>query len=387
MVLARLRFGERAIGMTSNPQWGEPPSGSQPWGPPGSSSSGSSSPGESRPASLDTMRDLPFSSDTRSRRVPLIAASMIIALALIIGVLVTRSGSDDPAAASGPRDTTPYTTAAPDAVSSRPSFESSDTAPGDASAPAHLPAGARALSDVAAKTLQQGTARMSMTVNMPIPGLSKGPMTVEGAVDLDRGLMAYTMDFSALLAGEDVPTGVDGKVEAVQSGMVMFMRGSLFDAVPGAEGKWMRMDLIPTAAATGVDTNKLAKVSGNSPSSALDMLEQAGSVVDMGDDVVRGTTTRHYSASIDIEALYRSSGAVVDEAAFAELMSTMSMRSIPVDVWIDDAGRVRRQEMVLNMGGSMMHSVVELYDFGVKTDIVVPAMSDSVDLLDLAARG
>ncbi|MGE3327567.1 MAG: hypothetical protein AB7N61_19420 [Acidimicrobiia bacterium] len=330
------------------------------------------------------MGELPFSSGKRARRVPSIAAAALVALAVIVGVLVTRSGSDDPAAASGTRDTIPYTTAAP---GSRPSIPSSDTAPGDASAPARLPAGARALSDVAAKTLQQGTARMSMTVNMPIPGLSKGQMTVEGTVDLDRGVTAYTMDFSELLAGEDLPPGVDGKVEAVQSGLVMFMRGSLFDTLPGAEGKWLRMDLTPTTAATGIDGSKLAKVSGNGPSSSLDMLKQAGSVVDMGDDVVRGTKTRHYSASIDIEALYRSSGAVVDEAAFTDLMSAMSMTSIPVDVWIDEAGRVRRQEMVLSFGGSMAHSVVELYDFGVKTDIVVPAVSDSVDFLKLAGLG
>ncbi|MGE0305374.1 MAG: hypothetical protein AB7N61_25910 [Acidimicrobiia bacterium] len=242
-----------------------------------------------------------------------------------------------------------------------------------------------ALAKVADNTFAQGTARVSMTMALPLPGAEGTGDTnamMDGVVDLDRQVASFSMDLAPMLEslGQEVPDG-GATMEVVQSGLVMYMHGTMFSEIPGVGDKWLKMDLGAVTKEQGVDLSQF-NPSGNNPADSLAMLRSAGEVTEVGTDTVRGVETTHYRTTIDIEKVYRDQGAVVDEEQFQQLFEQFDSLQLPLDVWVDDEGRVRKQEMVMPIDGSEMHMVIEYYDFGAKVDVAVPDDSDTVDFME-----
>lgn len=240
-----------------------------------------------------------------------------------------------------------------------------------------------ALAKAADITIAQGTARVSMTMALPIPGADTGDASamMDGVVDLDHQVARFTMDLTPMLeaSGEEVPDG-GATMEFIQSGLVTYMRGAMFSEVPGVGDEWLKMDMGEITKNQGVDISQLAQ-SNNNPSDQLDMLRNAGDATEVGTDTIRGVETTHYRATIDLEKAYRDKGAVIDEEQFQKLFEQFDTVDIPLDVWVDADGRVRKQEMTMTIAGNDMHMVIEYYDFGVKVDVAVPDDSETIDFM------
>lgn len=126
----------------------------------------------------------------------------------------------------------------------------------------------------------------------------------------------------------------------------------------------------------------------------LRSLEAAGGdVEDLGEETVRGVSTTHYRGSIDLDRLeqkLRNEG----KADVAKLVSRAyeSETSIPVEVWIDQDGIVRRIREVLPIGdgdggtGLTMDMQIELYDFGAEPDISLPPADTVFDATPLVKK-
>jgi hypothetical protein len=135
--------------------------------------------------------------------------------------------------------------------------------------------------------------------------------------------------------------------------------------VPG-EATWQRFD----AAAVGGPGS-----GASDPTAALDYLRGvSGSVEDQGTETVRGVDTRKLHADVDVGLAAQQVRGAARGGILA--LQQLGVTTIPVDVWIDDQGRLRREFATLDISNqgqqARMTITLELFDYGVPVDVEAP---------------
>ena len=182
-----------------------------------------------------------------------------------------------------------------------------------------------------------------------------------------------------------VPQG--GDMETAFEGTTVYVRGPEgFGDVFGTDTPWISFDFVRAgASATGVDMGGLSGLNGD-PTQGLALLKGASDdIEELGTEDVRGVETTHYRATIDIERAFREQGEVTDPDQFERFLDTLGATTIPVDVWIDDEGRVRRQSYEHSVPGGKATATMELYDFGTDEPIELPSPEEVTDVTDRMA--
>ena len=133
---------------------------------------------------------------------------------------------------------------------------------------------------------------------------------------------------------------------------------------------------------------KLTKISGQLAESALSVVG-----IRVGTEDVRGSATTHYRAVVDLNKAADQSPTARD--AIKSTVKLLGSSSMPVDVWVDAQGRVRRMKYVVDLSKSKVTAstasvpgsvtfTLELFDFGVPVQAVVPPADQVVDLSALS---
>lgn len=184
--------------------------------------------------------------------------------------------------------------------------------------------------------------------------------------------MRLTMPMAAL--GVTGSSGASATFEAVSSGGFFYLRGGPFERV--APGKWIRVK----------NTDKNFNLGQNDPSQMLQYLRATSNVDKQGTETVRGVSTTHYAARIQIDKVADRVSA--DAArALRQLSKSLGTKEIPMDVWVDGDNLVRRVKMDWHPpNGSSFVVTMDLFDFG-DVDIDVPAKSDTTDLSTMLGGG
>jgi hypothetical protein len=155
-----------------------------------------------------------------------------------------------------------------------------------------------------------------------------------------------------------------------------------------ADGKpWVRANLDAYTQALGApspfqgDTGR--------PAQTLSVLDSGGHVTKVGSEDVRGVASTHYRALLDV-AHVDSAAAPAAARRYAEALDKLTgASSLPVDVWVDAQGRVRRFSLGLQAHtpvGAVDETVsMELFDFGPQPQVVVPAESEVTDITGAVA--
>jgi hypothetical protein len=246
--------------------------------------------------------------------------------------------------------------------------------------------GVISLAKSAQLTERQHTARVEMTMQLPMPGLADKPLLATGLYDFDRKLTTVDMDMTEALGSKLPSTGNPdaGKATMTIQGLVAYMKIGLLDMVPNLKGKWIKMDIGSMGAASGVDIAKATQLGGNDPSAVLEQMKTSSAKVEtIGKEEVQGLTTTHYQATIDIEKFYRDRNAVVDETKFEALLKNYT-GPLTVDAWVDAKGLVRRIHETIPMKAAPIDVVMEFSDFGTPVSISLPVDADVVDQSALA---
>ncbi|MET0727113.1 MAG: hypothetical protein ABWZ76_02315 [Acidimicrobiales bacterium] len=220
----------------------------------------------------------------------------------------------------------------------------------------------------------------------------------DGAVDIvstgayDGDQLAMTMDFGTALAGlaqasgETVPDGFDEPMEVVIDGDQAYLRVPMLDALTG-RGGWFTASLEELAESGG----SLGFGEGRSdPSRLLEMLRGVtDGLEEVGREDVRGVATTHLTAVISVAKALEE--ATADQrAALKAQMDGFGVAELPVDVWVDGAGLVRRMvldltEVVSSARGDEGRATltIELFDYGEDVDIEVPAADEVTPLSEI----
>jgi hypothetical protein len=238
---------------------------------------------------------------------------------------------------------------------------------------------------------------------LPAPASMSGG----GAVDVLGESLSMTMDFSEFLAAmaaadpsitaEDLELMQaffgDDPVEFRVIGGATYIKWDLIGLFLGADTEWVSFpadgydDAYDSVAGFGVDQFA-------SPDDLVAMLEDVWAVEEVGSDTVRGVATTHYAGVIDVAILLDQLTSAEVREAERELGASISdvFGDMPVDVWIDGDGHVRRTRIVMEFSdyGSagtiaeeFFGSIVldyEFFNLGGAVSIAVPPIADVTEV-------
>ena len=165
----------------------------------------------------------------------------------------------------------------------------------------------------------------------------------------------------------------NAQLELVSSDKTYYLRGGPFEQL--ARGKWVKVK----------SNDPTFNLGQNDPSQMLEYLRATSNVDEVGKDTVRGVETTHYSARLQLDKV---ADRVSTDAANAlkQATKTLGTKEIPMDVWVDGNGLVRRVKMDWHPKGGSLVMSLDLFDFG-DVSIDVPASSDTVDLSNMLGGG
>jgi hypothetical protein len=264
------------------------------------------------------------------------------------------------------------------------------------SAPTGPPAGPplQVVQSAAVRTAAVGTARASLSMTTDLSGLPAAVPTglfavsATGAFDLAVKRSRIDLDLSRLPAGMRARLRGTHLVMLVDQGTIYVSAASL--GIASAK-PWVRLDATNLGAGS-FDPSQLAQFA---PGQGLDLLKQLGDVTFAGHEQVRGEPTTHYHASLDLGRVLNALGPAGSEVNL--FGGPTGSTPVPIDVWVDPAGRLRRMTLALDLlpllrgllgaftGTSATGATTlpgnararidlsfELYDFGAKVDVAPP---------------
>ncbi len=163
------------------------------------------------------------------------------------------------------------------------------------------------------------------------------------------------------------------KLDVVSASNTYYLHGGPFEQI--APGKWVKVK----------STDPTFQLGQNDPSQMLQYLRATSNVDEVGKDTVRGVDTTHYAARLQLD---RVADKVSPDAARAlkQATKTLGTKEIPLDVWVDGDGLVRRVRMDWHPKGGSFVMALDLFDFG-DVHVDVPADSETVDLSNMLGGG
>ncbi len=267
----------------------------------------------------------------------------------VLGAAVLLTGCGGAASSSGG---TPATTATPAGTAGNPVLTAFQTT-------------------VAAKTA-------SMSLDETVTGASSSPVTVSGTgqVDFTTGDAAISMT---------IPPVGSLSMRMIKPTLYMQFPSGLGATLPSGK-RWVSVNLDSPAitSALGGSLSQLSD-SANLSTDGLSYLQavSADGVTTVGPATVRGVPTTEYSATIDLSKAGRQRSATV-QALLQELQAKFGLSSLPIKVWIDAQGQIRReaiQESVTVRGTKAdVEVTVEYYEFGAPVDVSAPPADQVVDI-------
>jgi hypothetical protein len=159
-------------------------------------------------------------------------------------------------------------------------------------------------------------------------------------------------------------------------------------ALPGGK-RWVRLDLQDVADASGLDLGPLVQGSQADPAQHLLWLSALDpAVTRVAEEEIRGAPTIRYRAVVDLGRLEGQAppGKKAEWSAYVQMLrERLGLELIPVEVWVDADGRVRRLAHELGFAGPGRTASVttDLHDFGVAVNASAPPPGQVAAVSDL----
>lgn len=254
-------------------------------------------------------------------------------------------------------------------------------APSDAARPRPLHEVAADVHGASRAAAAAGSGRFRVTLRIEATDGSVDPVVVDvtttGAFDGPRRELRSDLGAAiTALEGSDgsLPPGFDEPVQVVVDGASTYLRAPMLDELFGAP-RWLVADRGGPHAELG--PLGMAAIGGGigavDPLPVLEALTQATAVDDVGTGEVDGAPVRRLRALLDLSGVLEGLGPAT---------------AVPIDLWVDGAGRARRLVADLGDAGALLGEgqgappvpgmagsatmTIELYDYGADLEIATP---------------
>jgi hypothetical protein len=259
------------------------------------------------------------------------------------------------------------------------------------------PGGANALQSVAnaaTKTVKQQSEHVHLDMSETVGAVGPIKITADGVTDNTTHSAQMTIDLSSiseLLGGTAGPSDQwkgEAIVDGSNGGFVEYMRlPALTKALPSGK-TWLKIDLQKLGKQQGVNFSQLLQTTGaQDPTQTLQLLQSVGDVKKVGTEQVDGVDTTEYSGTVDLKKFSEKYG-----AGFGRLYKQLGTSTVPVQVWIDGDGLVRKLHETLSgtiagAGRLDLDMTVTLSDFGAAVNVTPPPADQVADISQLQNGG
>ncbi len=248
------------------------------------------------------------------------------------------------------------------------------------------------VAQAAETTTHVGGVQMSLQGSVTVPGVAD-QLTFSGQGSFN--FKAHEGSLTLTMAGlpQSVTSQLGGAslqmTELFKSSSIYMSSPLLSDKLPGG-ARWMKLNLARVQQGLGLDPSSLTS-GGANPTQYLQFLKSAGAKSQIvGHEVLRGVASTHYAAKVDLLKVAEAQGGANRSQlheAFQKLTSETGLQSMPVDVWVDAHGLVRKLSVALSMGQQIKTSIQsEFYDFGPTPSIRAPADFEVFDMTKQALQ-
>jgi hypothetical protein len=238
-------------------------------------------------------------------------------------------------------------------------------------------------------------AQIEMTGSVGVTGLSQ-PLRFDGrgSFDLRNHEGSFDITISGLPQATQALTGSSLAMKELFKSDAIYVGTPLFSGKLPNGASWVKLDLAKFEQAAGLDPSALTS-GGVDPSEFLSYLRGAGSGVKLaGHDTIRGIPTTHYSGDLDVRRAIEATPGVKSsdaKAAIAKLLEAIGSTKLPVNVWIDGKGRVRRIAISMKVNASGQSSDVDIdvdfLSFNASAPVTAPPAAQVYDLTGSALSG
>lgn len=248
----------------------------------------------------------------------------------------------------------------------------------------------------ATTTADAKTAHVSTTIKADSGPLVNG-LTVDGGFDF--ATRRATLEFNGAQFGAPEL----GKLQTIvdyDGGLIVYMHVPAEAAGDLGGKQWLKVDVgaLMRQAGMDIDIGSLLQGQSNDPTQGLGMVRGADDVVKIGEEKIRDVDTTHYRLNVNLDKAISDAPTPEARDAMQKLTNLYTVRKLPVELWLDDEGRVRRFQESLSSGVIRLpaglrtqgdplagHVTVtyDLYDFGRPVDVGLPPANQVANLNDL----
>lgn len=220
------------------------------------------------------------------------------------------------------------------------------------------------------------------------------PFTISASGYLDESRHAGRISFDLSNLPQIASLG-DPHMELVLLYPVMYMKMP-FLASHLHGHPWIKIDLSQAGKSAGLDLSPLSSLGGGqNPADGLEFLRGSGGSTRVGSEVIDGVRTERYRTSIrlsDLVARAPSSARASLEHTLSQLGKLGAPSSFPLEAWIDERHRVRRERFELTENPAGLGSITTIFnmeftDYGPVPPIVAPPAGEVFDATSLASAG
>lgn len=236
------------------------------------------------------------------------------------------------------------------------------------------------IAQAADTTAAAGSAEFGISGSISAAG-QQIPLSGNGALDMRNQHMRMSMSFP-------IPGLGSMQTEALFDGSTLYMKlpDALAQRIPLGKS-WMKLDVAALAKSSGLDLKQLSSPSQGNPADFLRALKAVGSSRKVGSENIGGVATTHYRATIDPKKALTQIPDKQSAGALKQMLGSSGLSSIPIDVWVDRAGRVRRESIKVDAAGTSMNMTISFTRFGVPVDTTPPPADQVLDAGALLGGG
>jgi hypothetical protein len=257
------------------------------------------------------------------------------------------------------------------------------------------------VAEAAEKTVAAGGARLSGDMEMTFRGQQGSlPFTIDGAVSFadDRGRI--TMDLPDRIRGlsdrdiRKTREEMELPYHQLQDGDVMYQSDDRIREAGVSKGiSWIRVDLGEIDDEAGTSLANLSHANEANPQEMLRFLQASGGARREGPDTIGGVPATRWHADIRLSDYPRT--VAPEEREEAEKTVRLLQRSwgnepMPMTVWIDDDGLIRRERFTITMreqGEEVeLDARIDLLDIGKSVKVELPDDDAVEDVTDAVAE-
>jgi hypothetical protein len=223
------------------------------------------------------------------------------------------------------------------------------------------------------------------------------PMTIDGACDFDDRRTSLSLDVppnAALRPHEAAEAGFPMELVLDAGETVYYASADMRRKLPPGKD-WAKVDLGELDDETGLAFQQLNRYDETNPVEWLRLLRTSGDARRVGAERVNGVRTIHYRATIDLRS-YPETLAEDEREKARETIERLSkidptsVEPMPVSVWIDEDGLVRRERVTIDqlVDGvrTRGHLTFDFVEFGRDVNVEVPDDDETIDVTDQAVE-